>query len=323
MLYPASRQTLQTKPLEHNIERHYDTNVDESIFLQRIFADEDFFDNRLNKCLGIPDLIEVDLWVDNEHGTEDVTEEFEFLHHSTFISFFRSNGVDIPTCFRATRSVRRAVNEVDILKLNNYLTRHGLRAKSWALLSSVVNALTFEYLRGFDFKKKSTVSWRDLYLTMTQLSCRGTSPALYPLHSKELMNFERTLTPIGKHVDTQWLLTQTLIKNIENIEPLFAFYIYRVDKKIFKNTRGKSGKFTFIWKYVTKYKRSHLAMFWLMKELRVRPGRTLRDRLHSLLHNMTFDPKSSWVYRARRFSYNYVYFNCRRTLGETYRTSTK
>ena len=33
--------------------------------------------------------------------------------------------------------------------------------------------------------------------------------------------------------------------------PMFSFYIYKVDKKIFKNTRGKSGKFTFIWKYIT------------------------------------------------------------------------
>ena len=31
-----------------------------------------------------------------------------------------------------------------------------------------------------------------------------------------------------------------------SLKPLFHFYIYRVNKKIYKNSRGKSGKYTFI-----------------------------------------------------------------------------
>lgn len=37
-----------------------------------------------------------------------------------------------------------------------------------------------------------------------------------------------------------------LIKNITQLFPLFNFYIYKVDKRIYKNTRGRSGKYTFI-----------------------------------------------------------------------------
>jgi hypothetical protein len=37
-----------------------------------------------------------------------------------------------------------------------------------------------------------------------------------------------------------------IFKHLLKLEPTFSFYIYKVDKKIFKNTRGKSGKFTFI-----------------------------------------------------------------------------
>jgi len=44
-------------------------------------------------------------------------------------------------------------------------------------------------------------------------------------------------------------------KELVTILPIFSLYIYKVDKFIYKNTRGKSGKFTFIWKYITPYKR--------------------------------------------------------------------
>lgn len=75
--------------------------------------------------------------------------------------------------------------------------------------------------------------------------------------------------------------------------PMFSFYIYKVDKKIFKNTRGKSGKFTFIWKYVAPYKRLFLVMHWLLKELRVRPGRAFTDRLTATLSAITLTPKKT------------------------------
>ena len=64
-------------------------------------------------------------------------------------------------------------------------------------------------------------------------------------------------------------------------------------------------------------------MYWLFKELRVRPGRTLKDRLYSLLKTLILAPESTWMWRIKKFSYNYVYKNCRRTLAETYRTVTK
>lgn len=37
-----------------------------------------------------------------------------------------------------------------------------------------------------------------------------------------------------------------LVNNLELLEPMFLFYIYKVDKNIYKNSRGRSGKFTFL-----------------------------------------------------------------------------
>ena len=75
--------------------------------------------------------------------------------------------------------------------------------------------------------------------------------------------------------------------------PIFSFYIYKVDKQIFKNTRGKSCKYTFIWKYVTQYKRVFIAMYWLLKELRIMPGRSIGDRMSQLIKGFVFSPEKT------------------------------
>ena len=41
-------------------------------------------------------------------------------------------------------------------------------------------------------------------------------------------------------------LNESLSLSLKNLNLLFSFYIYKVDKHIYKNSRGKSGKFTFI-----------------------------------------------------------------------------
>jgi hypothetical protein len=127
----------------------------------------------------------------------------------------------------------------------------------------------------------------------------------------------------SKFILDKWNFYKWLFKNIYQILPMFSFYIYKVDKKIFKNTRGKSGKHTFIWKYVSPYKRMFLVMHWLLNVLRVKPGKTLNNRLEILLKTLINEPRSTWAFKVRKFSHNYVYRNSRQTLAETYRTTTK
>ena len=125
------------------------------------------------------------------------------------------------------------------------------------------------------------------------MSLTANKPELYRIPEDEKLNFERRLTLVGKSIDAEWCVSESILRNVRAVEPLFSFYIYKVDKKIFKNTRGKSGKFTFIWKYVSKYKRANLVIFWLMKELRMNPGRTLYERLYATLNTIVFEPKKS------------------------------
>jgi hypothetical protein len=157
-LRPTPFHTQGIKNIEHHIERHYEVRAKYSDYLQRLPMKSEFFKKRLQHSLRIPTLIEAIEWRLDFHGTEDVFTEFEYRHYSTFISFFRDHTIDIPRCFRKTKSVRRRINESDILKLNNYFMRHGLRAKSWGLLGDILVELNRKYWAHNNFGSTSGLS---------------------------------------------------------------------------------------------------------------------------------------------------------------------
>jgi hypothetical protein len=200
--------------------------------------------------------------------------------------------------------------------------RHGKRLKSFSFLLKAIWQLVDFIKTQNDYIFKTHLNWSAIYMTFNYLNYNQKyfhMPTMY----EEVTTYNNIMTPVGKTITDSWNLNTFLFKNMYEMLPMFSFYIYKVDKKIFKNTRGKSGKFTFIWKYVTQYKRIFLVMHWLLKELRIKPGRTLSDRLDLTLKTLLTEPNKTWMWRARKFSHNYVYRNSRKTLAETYRTVTK
>jgi hypothetical protein len=67
-----------------------------------------------------------------------------FLKNRTFTSFFRENNIDVPRCFKKTKSVRRSNNELHLLKFNNYLMRDGKRAQSFKYLSQILSNVFYK-----------------------------------------------------------------------------------------------------------------------------------------------------------------------------------
>jgi hypothetical protein len=107
--------------------------------LQELPAEKEFFEDRLLHCLGMTDSIELENFLLDEFALDQARHDFEFLANSTFVSFFRSNLIDIPRCFKITKSMRRPKNEIMLLKLNNYLMRGGKRHKTLNLLNSILS----------------------------------------------------------------------------------------------------------------------------------------------------------------------------------------
>lgn len=319
MLHPV----FVTKNIEHHIERHYEIETNKNYILQELEVGEEFYEDRLNHCLGLSDSHEfVDLLLEH-YGEHESIDDFNYLKDRSFTNFFRNNSIDVPRCFRKTKSVRRPINQIDLLKLNNYLMRDGKRLKVFGALSRTLWTVLGDQKLNNTCTYKTPLAWRDLYLTFNYLTFMQKKHLNIPPFKEELTTFGHTMLPVGKNIEDEWNLNTLVFKNIYQMLPLFSFYIYKVDKKIFKNTRGKSGKFTFIWKYVAPYKRLMLVMHWLLKELRVKPGRSLGDRLDLSFRTLITQPEKTWIWRVRKFSHSYVYRNSRRTLAETYRTVTK
>ena len=310
------------KNLEHNIERHYETNLNINYYYQYILLKEDFFREKLQHCLTLSDSKLFFAELEDGYGMYDTVDSFWYLNHSTFNLFFSESLVDIPKCFKKTKSVKRLNNEIDLLKFNNYFMRKGLRYKSFTFLAQTLWSLLTELQTSNYRINKTFTSWRDLFIVFTSITFNTTYNTL-SFDKEELVTFGHKQDATLKNIEFNWGIRSLLFQHFQHFLPMFSFYIYKVDKKIFKNTRGKSGKYTFIWKYVAPYKRNFLVMHWILKELRVTPGRTLGDRLHGLLRTLILKPKQTWIWRVKKFSYNYVYRNCRRTLAESYRTVTK
>ena len=64
-------------------------------------------------------------------------------------------------------------------------------------------------------------------------------------------------------------------------------------------------------------------MYWLSKELKLKNSKTLGNRLNLLFNDILMNMHQTWIFKVKKFSYNYVYRNARFSLAETYKTTTK
>ena len=244
------------------------------------------------------------------------------ISDSQFKTFFKNLGVDTPEVLNKTKSLKRMKGLTPLSRLSLYLARSGQKLKSTKLILNsffeIINTLKLE-----NWSSGILTDWRSINMLLTLSVVRNSK--LNKL--SDLKNFEISDNFLIKRGDllktNEFTINNILAQNFKKFNYLFSFYIYKVDKQIYKNSRGKSGKYTFVWKYLAPYKRNFLIMHWLSKEVRISSGKTLQERLDIVLKNFVFNTHSTWIWKIKKFSLNYVYYNLRRTLGETYKTSMK
>nr|QPL15895.1 ribosomal protein S7 [Strombidium sp.] len=260
--------------------------------------------------------------ITNKYGEGEPNNNYKYLQENKFLDFFKSHRIDTPTCFRKTKSIRRNNNKFELIKFNNYLMRKGKRWQFMKMFLTIMMNLFHKYYFFF-YKNKKNFNCRNLFFFYNNLFYVNNN--YYNLKFNKPLNllFNTSIYEYEKHYNPNFYIKFFLLLNLKKITPVFMYYIYKVAKLIYKNTRGKSGKYTYIWKYVSPYKRTNLIMYWIIKETKSRPGRTLYDRVYAVLKDLIFQPKSLLIYKIKRFSNIYVYKYNRNTLAETFITSTK
>ena len=96
--------------------------------------------------------------------------------------------------------------------------------------------------------------------------------------------------------------------------PLFSFYVQKTDKNILKYSRGRSNKYSLVWKYVPSYNRKRVVSHWLKKEVKLQKHLNYKKRLEKVTELFLFNPSTTLTARLRRFVHRFVFIKYKKRL---------
>ena len=252
--------------------------------------------------------------------------EFFYLKNSSFIKFFINNMVDVPICFKKSKSIKSKNFELPLLKFSNFLMKKGKREKIVHVLFSSFR-LFFKLLKLTQFKlNNENISWLNLYLFTNNLfwqyNSHNFSIANFSNETNLALSHENIFSNDHKSINISFFIKNYFYSLISKVSPVFSYFIYSVDKNIRKYSRGKSGKYTFIWKYVPAYKRINLSMRSIVKDVKFYQSQKFSDRLLKIFELLLNSPEKSFSWKSKIFSHNYVFKNFRKSLMSSLRTTS-
>lgn len=285
------------------------------------------------------------------HPENDIKlfQSFFFLRRSSFINFFVNNLIDTPNCFKKIKSLRRRNYELPILKLINFLTKSGKREQFQlfffkalsSFYSTKQNLVNYKNVRpekkdkilydilnpetNFSFFKNFSYNWVNFYLILHNLFAyyneKSAISVILDNTFRYDLNYKNVFYNDGKLINHDCYTKHFLLNKLTIALPIFTFFIYNVDKNVKKYSRGKSGKYSFVWKYISSYKRLYVTMKLIVKDIKFANGRKITDRIRNTLFTIFSEPKKSFIWKSKIFSYNYVFKNYRKTLMKTLKTN--
>lgn len=226
---------------------------------------------------------------------EHTNANISFLIRSNLASYFKAISIIVPGCLLNSSTIIKNRNTNSLIFIARYLMNAGLLSKTLKYLNFSLLALLSE---------TSLISFSKSRLAHLRFA------------STENLKKIRIIKKYVSKTDVFSNLNSKLL----SLKPIFHYYIYKVDKQIYKNSRGKSGKYTFIWKYVAPFKRVNFITFNLSKEVKSDYSKNIVSRIVNCLTKYLKNPRSSMISRSIRFSNNYVFIGGKSILLQKYRT---
>jgi len=249
--------------------------------------------------------------------------KFFFRRVSTMRSFFVSQRVDIPRCLQKSTSLYNLTFETPVKKFSNFIMNSGKHFSTWKAVSSVFKLLFYYPLRvsSSNFLQGLVPTHTILDNLLIQSDLGFFKPNL---GSSELKQLNKNCLLKLHHFHLKSVLNplRVLFQKLRQSPPIFSFYIRRVDKNIRKNTRGKSGKYLIIWKYVPEYKRIYISLRWFLKDLKFQKMKGFKSKLQNLFTNLFISPEQSFLIRLRKFVHNFVFYNFKKSLVQNLRSTS-
>lgn len=252
--------------------------------------------------------------------------DFFYIRNSSFINFFLNNMIDVPVCFKKSYSLKTKNFELPLLKFSNFLMWEGKREK---IVKNLFKSFRFFFntFKINNFKNSpNNVNWLFLYLTTNSLNFNFINNIYFNLNYffklPIFLNYSNNITDLEKTLNFTFFLKNYFYFLISKVSPIFSYFIYSVDKNIRKFSRGKSGKYTFIWKFIAPYKRIKLSTRLIIKDIKFYQSKHFEERLLKTFENLYFSPEKSFSWKSKIFSHNYVFKNFRKSLMSSLRTTS-
>ena len=245
----------------------------------------------------------------------------------TLVSFFTTQLVDIPQSFRKSKSLYSDSMSTPNLRIITMLMRHGRKTYTSKLYSHSLLALTSQIINNNSLTS-DIQTWRACYNIFTNVLVTGTTSiipssvfnrSLPILYTRD--KFNQPSDSLKTETSMDYWVYNLVSEELSKYIPPFSFYIRKVDKMKRKHSRGKSGKYSIVWKYVPKYKRFITVLRWLVRDVRFQKARTFSERLFRSLESLLFDKTSHLIYKLRNFVHFYVFQNYRKTLLRTLKST--
>ena len=257
---------------------------------------------------------------------ESFFTEYLYLRNSSFINFFLNNLIDVPVCFKKSTSLKTKNFELPLLKFSNFLMKKGKKEKIFKILFTTFRIFFKKFKDQKLIVNGEQFSWFQLYLFTINIMWKYESndkiKSIFDNDINMLLMYNNTFNNNYKTINTSFFIKNYFFSLLSKVAPIFSYFIYSVDKNIRKYSRGKSGKYTFIWKYVAPYKRIKLAMRWIVKDIKFFQNKQFETRLLSTFENLTNSPEKSFAWKSKIFSHNYVFKNFRKSLMTSLRTTS-
>ena len=231
----------------------------------------------------------------------------------TLTSFFLTNSLDVPSTFKKVCALTQSFSSTTLTKLSSILMRHGKNRMISIKVSKALVALTCLQLPNIPFAN-SSLNWRLFFSVFTTLKFQTffQRPKLQNLYCID--RYEQSFSLKVKKSYQFNLFSRTIYNLLRRYLPLFSFFIKKVSKRKWKHSRGRSGRYTIIWKYIPAYKRLTTLLRWLVNDIQFQKNHTLLNRIHSSIKNILISPSLHLISQFRAFVHKYVFQRSKNSL---------
>lgn len=181
----------------------------------------------------------------HEREVYDIKNILDTVNNNKQKLFFKNLAIKTPYMLNHTPSLKRLVNNTDLLKLASFLARSGKKLRSIKVLSRSLFLILLDFRNNFK-PSTSLISLHNILYLSTVLGISRLDVKNFLSISNINLYHESNISN-NNLVKFEDLLPESLLRtSFKKFNFLFSFYIYKVDKNIYKNSRGRSGKFTFV-----------------------------------------------------------------------------